>query len=260
MKYFSKIALWFIAVSICSGIYASEKHSIYEVISNPSRFVGVSVRLEGILCANKNNIALYPSRESCEFNFDSLGVELLTNDDVFIRREIYGHMKPVYVTGVVVVADDKILFEKKKYKVKMTDVRFEPFSFLDYEVSLVKPRKGEVKFINSFITSILNKDTDYLSEVLSIDKKTFSSNSRVNWILFESSSSLLKTLDFNKKIHFYRGSEEDGEFINFACIGENRYSFRREMKDADESTESFCFEVYEMNSEYRINPAHFGAY
>lgn len=250
----------FLALVTSSYTYSKNKVSIYELLSIPNKFVGTKISLEGVLCAKKDLIVLYPSTEACENDFYSMGVQLLNSENIFPRREIYGHKQGVYVTGYVVKESNKETLGKIVLDVRLSDVRIEKKSSKGYMVHKVDSKKL-LAFYDHLRKAILKRDVEYLAEVFAIDKKYFSNHERLKWLLFEAPRSLKNTLIINRPVNIYKSIRKfDNEYRYYICVGNKEYYDSKEMTFPDDSTTSFCFEVLYRDEKPRVIPSEFGAY
>ncbi|MDQ7048349.1 MAG: hypothetical protein Q9M92_01950 [Enterobacterales bacterium] len=246
------------------NLSASEIASILDISSNENEFIGKIIKTEGVLCAEKDGVALVISAEACKNGFITMGIGLDVGEEIFNKRELYGHLKPVSVKGRLVSKKNIVSLHKINFRNILTNVTMSKLPLLNYDVVKIDRKEEYLNFIDLFISSVRKGDKDYLASVLSIDKSYLNDDNRMSWVMFKSPVALKYIFEENKQIDLYQSAnKEDGEYEYLACISKSETYYRTlgEMPDASESEKSTCFEFYRgEDNKFKVNSAYLGAY
>jgi hypothetical protein len=252
----------FLMLSACiSSINALEKISIFELLANGQNYKSQNIEIEGFLCFKREGAALYPSIEACKYDLQTMGVGLDLTKDLFIKREINGHMEPVSVTGTIVHDSSTITLDGFNFKIRMQNAKYRVLSDSDFLIVKAKTNKKLIKLLKKFKTAVADKNNEVLSKLMGLELKDFAAGNRLDWILFNSPQSInasLKDAEY-RTVDFYRAEEES---MFFVCLssGKTRFSMYSQLPLPGDRQEAICFEVFDNEREWIINPGYFGAW
>lgn len=256
--------IYIINLFLSFNCLGDSEESLLTIISNENEFIGTRVITEGILCATADGIALVISTEACRNGFLSMGIGLDADNYVYEKRELYGHMGPVSISGELISKKGVVALDRENFRLMLTKIKIKQLPLGNFKITKIPINKKGLKYVNLFIEAVENKNVAYLAKRFSLKVSELKADNRLNWLLFNSTVSFKQFLSTTKRyIDFYEGPSLVYSDYYF-CISNKLTNYKQysDMPAGTESKNSNCFEYFsEDNNEFRISTAFLeGAY
>ncbi len=212
MKIIKFITLIFFSIDVFSA-------SLTQVLSSPEKFENKKIQLSGVYCAKKDLILIYPSKEFCLLNQVDYGIGLILPHYYYVKREEYGHKRPIRIKGIVHIRKQG---EIKPYAIYLSDVEFEFIQSYPVEEFLNevkgKTRDSLVSFSNSWIRAVKMKNDIEILRGLGQLGSEIENTQRANWVLFKAKNSIFNIDVSDKNIQVYSYFDHEYDLLrNVVC-------------------------------------------
>lgn len=261
MNYRVLISLLLLICFSISAAKASEDVSIYALLSDSADiYDGDILFTEGYLCINPKETLLYPTRDACKNNLYTMAIKIETDNDLYNKREVNGHLAPVEVVGKFRKRDPQLTTGRHVALRVIENSFIARKDFYSKKIHSVSANEALLKTVNTWLDAVQSKSLKKVSKLMGVPVESLQEG-RVQWLLFEYAGSVKKILENNPDINIIQYKALDEFESTFICITsqqDNSYSYVEELPEIGDDVSKFCFEAFTSGEDWIINPGYFG--